>query len=176
MKLIDEKIEWVIAQHKNTNHMYAEYLPYEYHLRMVVGVFERFKHLVEEIKREDVKMACFAHDTIEDTRVTYNDVKSALGTYVADLVYSLTNEKGKTRKERANDKYYEGIRLEKYGVFVKMCDRIANVEYSKMSGGRMFEMIGLLFGALQQRVALQLLLHKGRELQIRQLEKLDRLK
>jgi (p)ppGpp synthase/HD superfamily hydrolase len=85
-------------------------------------------------------MACFAHDTIEDTRVTYNDVKSALGHYVADLVYALTNEKGKTRKERANDKYYEGIRSEKYGIFVKMCDRIANVEYSKMSGSRMFEM------------------------------------
>jgi (p)ppGpp synthase/HD superfamily hydrolase len=85
-------------------------------------------------------MACFGHDLIEDTRVTYNDVKSVLGHYVADLVYALTNEKGKTRKERANDKYYEGIRSEKYGIFVKMCDRIANVEYSKMSGSRMFEM------------------------------------
>ena len=140
MKSTEEKIKWVIAQHKNTNHMYAEYLPYEYHLRMVVGVFERFKHLVEEIRREDVKTVCFAHDIIEDTRVTYNDVKFALGAYVADLVYALTNEKGKTRKERANDKYYEGIRSEKYGIFVKMCDRIANVEYSKMSGSRMFEM------------------------------------
>lgn len=139
MKSIEEKIGWVITQHKNTNHMYAEYLPYEYHLRMVVGVFERFKHLVEEIKREDVKLACFAHDTIEDTRVTYNDVNVVLGTHVADLVYALTNEKGKTRKERANDKYYEGIKTEKYGVFIKMCDRIANVEYSKISGSRMFD-------------------------------------
>ena len=122
MKSTEEKIKWVIAQHKNTNHMYAEYLPYEYHLRMVVGVFERFKHLVEEIRREDVKTVCFAHDIIEDTRVTYNDVKFALGAYVADLVYALTNEKGKTRKERANDKYYEGIRSEKYGIFVKSLD------------------------------------------------------
>lgn len=140
MKSTEEKIRWVITQHKNTNHMYAEYLPYEYHLRMVVGVFERFKHLVEEIKREDVKMACFGHDLIEDARISYSDLKKELGHYVADLVYALTNEKGKTRKERANDKYYEGIRSEKYGIFVKMCDRIANVEYSKMSGSRMFEM------------------------------------
>jgi (p)ppGpp synthase/HD superfamily hydrolase len=139
MKLINEKIEWVIAQHKNTNHMYAEYLPYEYHLRMVVGVFERFKHLVEEIKRDDVKLACFGHDLIEDARISYSDLKKELGEGVADLVYALTNEKGKTRKERANDKYYEGIKTEKYGVFIKMCDRIANVEYSKISGSRMFD-------------------------------------
>jgi hypothetical protein len=71
--------------------------------------------------------------------VSYNDVNVVLGTHVADLVYALTNEKGKTRKERANDKYYEGIRTEKYGVFIKMCDRIANVEYSKISGSRMFD-------------------------------------
>ena len=98
MKLINEKIEWVIAQHKNTNHMYAEYLPYEYHLRMVVGVLERFKHLVEEIKRDDVKLACFGHDLIEDARISYSDLKKELGEGVADLVYALTNEKGKTRK------------------------------------------------------------------------------
>lgn len=140
MKTIEEKINWVLTQHKETNHKYDEYLPYEYHLRMVVGVYDKFKHLVEDIRREDVKLVCFAHDTIEDTRVTYNDVKNALGYYVAELVYALTNEKGKNRKERANDKYYQGIREIKYGVFVKMCDRIANVEYSKMSGSRMFEM------------------------------------
>jgi hypothetical protein len=52
----------------------------------------------------------------------------------------LTNEKGKNRKERANAKYYEGIRNTPYAVFVKICDRIANVEYSKHSGSRMYDM------------------------------------
>lgn len=135
-----EKIDWIIKQHKDTNHMYAEYLPYEFHLRMVVGVFEQFKYLVTETDHDEVRLACFAHDTIEDTRVTYNDVKEVLGYEVAEIVYALTNEKGKNRKERANDKYYEGIRSLKYGSFVKMCDRIANVQYSKMTGSRMFEM------------------------------------
>ena len=50
-----------------------------------------------------------------------------------------TNEKGKNRKERANDKYYEGIRNTPGAVFVKLCDRIANVQYSKMTGSRMFD-------------------------------------
>jgi (p)ppGpp synthase/HD superfamily hydrolase len=140
MKTMREKIDWIISQHRDTNHMYDTYLPYEFHLRMVVGVGEQFKHLVEDVKREDIKLACFGHDLIEDTRVTYNDVKEMLGYDAAELVYALTNEKGKNRKERGNDKYYKGIRDIKYAPFVKMCDRIANVQYSKMSGSRMFEM------------------------------------
>jgi hypothetical protein len=67
-------------------------------------------------------------------------VKNHLGQEAADIIYALTNEKGKNRKERANDKYYEGIRNTPGAVFVKLCDRIANVQYSKMTGSRMFEM------------------------------------
>lgn len=140
MKTMSEKIDWIVKQHKETNHMYDAYLPYEFHLRMVVGVYEKFKYLIEPISDTDVYLACWAHDTIEDTRVTYNDVKEVLGYEVAELVYALTNEKGKNRKERANEKYYKGIRQIKYAVFVKLCDRIANIEYSKMSGSRMFEL------------------------------------
>ncbi len=137
--------------------MYDTYLPYEFHLRMVVNVYEKFKHLLDgntEYATGDkianpvlqlsvshvVKLACWGHDLIEDTRVSYNDVKKVLGEGAADIIYAVTNEKGKNRKERANDKYYEGIRNTDGAVFVKLCDRIANVQYSKMTGSRMFDM------------------------------------
>jgi len=123
---------------------------------MVAHVGEKYKHLLEykEYYTGDVivnpelqvslrgacTLACWGHDLIEDCRVSYNDVKDALGQEVADIVYAVTNEKGKNRKERANDKYYEGIRNTPGAVFVKLCDRIANVQYSKMTGSRMFEM------------------------------------
>jgi (p)ppGpp synthase/HD superfamily hydrolase len=139
------KVDWVLEQHSSTNHMYDKYLPYEFHLRMVVNVYEKFKHLLNNHhgaidNQVNVYLACWAHDTIEDTRVSYNDVKENLGEGVADIVYAVTNEKGKNRKERANKKYYEGIKNTPGGVFVKLCDRIANVQYSKMTGSRMFEM------------------------------------
>jgi len=67
-------------------------------------------------------------------------VKNQLGEEVADIVYAVTNDKGKNRKERAGDKYYEGIRNTPGAVFVKLCDRIANVQYGKMTKSRMFEM------------------------------------
>lgn len=133
-----EKIQWCIDKHKNTNHFYDTYLPYEFHLRMVVEVFKKFKHLIEDA--DNIELACWGHDLIEDTRTSYNDCKEALGVEAADVIYAVSNEKGKNRKERANDKYYSGIRNTPNAVFVKLCDRIANVQYSKMSGSRMFEM------------------------------------
>lgn len=135
------KIEWVLSQHRDTNHMYDKYIPYEFHLRMVVEVAKKFQNLITYSKDLDaVMLGAWGHDLIEDTRVSYNDVKQELGEMAADIIYACTNEKGKNRKERANHKYYEGIRTTPYAVFVKLCDRIANVQYSKMMGSRMFEM------------------------------------
>jgi (p)ppGpp synthase/HD superfamily hydrolase len=90
--------------------MYDTYLPYEFHLRMVRSVGEQFKHLLvdEEYFTGDVivnpstqvstrhacMLACWGHDLIEDTRVSYNDVKEHLGQEAADIIYALTNEKG----------------------------------------------------------------------------------
>jgi (p)ppGpp synthase/HD superfamily hydrolase len=150
--------EWCIEQHKNTNHMYSEYLPYEFHLRMVAEVANDFKHLLDDTKdyftgedyrgpKQDqvtLKEAClravWGHDLIEDCRVSYNDVKNKLGQEAADIIYAVTNDKGKNRKERAGVKYYQGIRDTPGAVFVKLCDRIANVQYGKMTKSRMFEM------------------------------------
>jgi (p)ppGpp synthase/HD superfamily hydrolase len=125
---------------------------------MVNQVAQDFKHLLDDTKdyftgenyrgpKQDqvtLRTAClratWGHDLIEDCRVSYNDVKNHLGQEAADIVYAVTNEKGKNRSERANDKYYEGIRNTPGAVFVKLCDRIANVQYSKMTKSRMFEM------------------------------------
>lgn len=154
-----DKQQWCINKHNETNHMYDTYLPYEFHLRMVANVAKQFEHLLDnevdyftgkrEYDRGDditvtmrtaCNLAAWGHDLIEDTRVSYNDVKEVLGQEAADIIYAVTNEKGKNRKERANDKYYEGIRNTPGAVFTKLCDRIANVQYSKMTGSRMFEM------------------------------------
>jgi (p)ppGpp synthase/HD superfamily hydrolase len=135
----NDKIEWCIWQHKNTNHFYDTYLPYEFHLRMVVKVAQDFMHCAER-QWSELEIACWGHDLIEDTRVSYNDCKETLGEYVADIIYAVSNEKGKNRKDRANAKYYEGIRNTEGASFVKLCDRIANIQYSKMTQSKMFEM------------------------------------
>mgnify|MGYP006921281116 CR=1 FL=1 len=146
-----------IEAHESVNHKYGEGLPYAFHLRMVNRVAKQFSHLLDNTleyfsgeplshfnKGRSLQAVCldssWAHDLIEDARLTYNDVKDSLGIEVAEVVYALTNEKGRTRAERANEKYYQGIKSTKGATFVKLCDRIANVQYSQFIGSRMFEM------------------------------------
>lgn len=145
--------EKAFQAHADCNHKYADDLPYSFHLKMAAAVADQFKHLLSEERGHYVpeldlqlsyydiaKKAVYFHDAIEDARMTYNDVCSLIGEKAADVVYAVTNEKGKTRAERANDNYYQGIRETPLAVFVKLCDRIANVKYGQMVGSRMVEM------------------------------------
>ena len=156
----NEKIDWCIDRHRQTNHFYDQYLPYEFHLRMVYQVFKDYEHLLDNNihyfgegalsefrgskKRVTLRYACelavWGHDLIEDARASYNDVCDKLGEAPANIIFAVTNMRGKTRAERANAEYYRGIRETPGAVFVKLCDRIANVQYSKLTKSRMFEM------------------------------------
>lgn len=160
MEHILNYVDWCIECHRSTNHYYDKYLPYEFHLRMADHVGSQFDHLLDDnvdiqtgktraelehtrigfvSLRMAVKKAIWGHDLIEDARVSFNDCCKKLGKDAAEIVYAVTNEKGKNREERANDKYYAGIVAVPGAVFVKLCDRIANVQYGKMTGSSMFE-------------------------------------
>lgn len=125
--------------HSEVNQTYDS-KPYVYHLQMVYDYAVEFKDLIPQEILQEVLMACYLHDSIEDARKTYNDVKKLFGDTVAEIVYALTNEKGRTRKDRANEKYYEGIRTTQGASFVKICDRLANVNHSKSTNSRMLEL------------------------------------
>jgi len=126
--------------HDSVNQYYDKTLPYSVHLDMVASVVERY--INEVLSSEDDRLplifAAYYHDSIEDARLSYNDVTKKARQYMteqqaylaAEIVYALTNEKGRTRAERAGERYYEGIRTTPYAPFIKLCDRIANATYS----------------------------------------------
>jgi hypothetical protein len=126
--------------HQSVNQTYGDELPYGYHLDMVVSGISDFGHLVcaQEQDLLPLFFGGYYHDSIEDARLTYNDVmhvargflkeeQALIGT---EIVYALTNDKGRTRAERAGENYYRGIRQTPYAPFVKLCDRLANITYS----------------------------------------------
>ena len=124
-----------VEHHRNTNHKYGTF-DYAVHLWMVQDYAKSILqmsniqvHLTDQAM-QDILVACCAHDLIEDCRLTYNDVKEQFGKTVADITYALTNEKGKTRAERANEKYYKEMVKVPFAVFVKLCDRAANVTFA----------------------------------------------
>lgn len=134
-----EKAEFYARNcHRATNHMYGD-KPYEYHLEMVIAVAREFQHVLPEDDVDVALAGCWVHDAIEDARQTYNDVREATHERVADVAYALTNEKGRTRKERANEKYYAGIRGNLVFTFCKLCDRIANARHSRDTGSGMYQ-------------------------------------
>ena len=135
--------------HRSVAQTYGGYLPYEFHLRLTAAHVTRFGHLagIAPDELQTVYAAAYFHDSLEDARLSYNDLKrrleglNAQGCSIhveeaAEAVYALTNEKGRTREERANAHYYAGIRETRFAPFLKMCDRLANLRASTLYGIR----------------------------------------
>lgn len=131
---------FAIKAHHDTNHFYDEYIPYEFHLRMVVKAAKDFIYLIPVDKIYTVIAGAWLHDTIEDARQNYNSIKKISNQEVAEIVRAVTNYgRGRDRDERMPHFVYEDIKKTPFATFVKLCDRIANVQYSKMTGSSMFE-------------------------------------
>lgn len=132
---VDYSIDFVAKQfaieaHNSTNHLY-DGKPYEFHLQMVVDNAIEFLYLMEPEYQNKVIAACWLHDTIEDCRVTYNDIKQKFGEEIAEIVRACTHEvRGRNREERMSFEVYADIRRTNGALFVKLCDRLANVQYS----------------------------------------------
>lgn len=126
------------------NQKYAKKLPYSFHLEMVASQAYKFRELIPIEDDEDelfniILVSCWAHDSIEDARKTYNDILDYCGKEVAEIVYCCTEDKGKNREERHSDAFYQGLVNNKWATFVKLCDIIANVKFSLLSNSGMYD-------------------------------------
>ena len=101
--LISKARKFAINAHNNVNQEY-DGKSYETHLTIVSDYAEKYLHLfgpdISSNDKETILASAWLHDTIEDCRKTYNDIKTEFNVDVAEIVYSLTNEKGKNRKIR----------------------------------------------------------------------------
>lgn len=98
--------------------------PYIKHLEDVYKVLIRF-----EINDIDLLIAAFLHDAIEDGAASYNKIKNKFNINIAEIVYAVTDELGRNRKER-HIKTYPKIQGFLKATILKLADRIANLEFS----------------------------------------------
>ncbi len=89
--------------------------PYTYHLNKVYQNAVKFGGSSVE------RQVSWLHDVIEDTAMTEDQLQRIFGEKVAHLVDLLTNRSSK-------EETYKRIRTDPQAVFVKLCDRLANVE------------------------------------------------
>lgn len=136
--------------HDEVNQKYDGILPYGYHLKLTASYVSRYGYLVATGETDVLILyaAAFLHDAIEDARMSYHDMvrfirefnvegihlaagyRQEIERQVPEIVYALSNEKGRNREERANEAYYRGIRETPFAAFIKMCDRLANIQYT----------------------------------------------
>ena len=137
------------ALHQSVNQTYGDNLPYGFHLDMVAEGIRDYGHLVCASEADVVPLffGAYFHDSIEDARQSYHDITKRAQKFMnddqalmaAEIVFALTNDKGRTRAERAGERYFQGIRETAYAPFVKLCDRLANVTYSCTVDGGHFD-------------------------------------
>jgi (p)ppGpp synthase/HD superfamily hydrolase len=99
---------------------YGEH-PYIKHLDDVVGVLKRFGYDGKYV------VAAFFHDAMEDQGLKYKTLESKFGEEVAEMVYCVTDEMGRNRKEK-KQKTLPKTASNPDAVIIKLADRIANVE------------------------------------------------
>lgn len=117
---------WLFAEEAHRGQKYGHY-PYIYHLKKVYNVALNDLEL-DPTEDDDINilLACILHDVLEDTNTSYKTIKQEFGIVVADTVYDVTDELGKTRAEK-KAKTYPKIQSNRLAIIVKICDRIANV-------------------------------------------------
>lgn len=131
-----QNLKWVklFATNAHEGQRYGP-LPYTHHLQDVYETLLNF-----EIEDEDILIAAWLHDTIEDTADKPHPVKrkhihDMFGERVAALVWAVTDEGNGPRRE-VKARTYEKIKVVPGAVALKLADRIANVS----AGGSLIKM------------------------------------
>lgn len=100
--------------------------PYSVHLDLVVNWLAHFKYFNVD-DHQEVFIAAYLHDVVEDTKITLDEIEARFGSKVRNLVWRMTDEPGQNRKERKLNTY---PKITGIAEALKLADRITNVTYS----------------------------------------------
>lgn len=117
-ELVKSAMEFAARVHAHKT--YDEY-PYFKHLEDVAKVLWDYGY-----KSDVFQASAFLHDSMEDTGTSYSDLKKRFGEEIAEIVYCMTDEIGRNRKEK-KEKTLPKIRSNPDSIIVKIADRIANM-------------------------------------------------
>lgn len=125
-----EKLYGLAQDFASIVHFGQNYGTYQYthHLILVDHALGSFGFALDA--EPHLFVAAWLHDVIEDTSISYEQIVHGFGQKIGDIVYAVTNEAGKNRRER-HEKTYPKIRANRDALVIKLADRIANVEFSR---------------------------------------------
>lgn len=175
LPLIDINLENFIKYAKNQhdvecNQKYDKEYLYSLHLKSVAAQCQFYIDLVKPfLKTEHVTLdgkpvflsekciiaAAWGHDLIEDARQTYNDVVAKSNVFVGDIIFACTELRGKDRPERHGPEFIQGLKNSKLGLYVKLCDIIANTLFSMAHNSSMYKKYKKEFPHLKEELYIE---------------------
>lgn len=141
--------------HSNQKYGGRPYVLHLYDTALVLAEFGFSPYTADEDEQHDlecVAIAAFLHDIIEDSDLSYEDIRKEFGDKIADIVWAVTDEPGKNRRER-HAKTYPKIRADWRATAVKLADRIANIRNCLNENPRLLGMYVREWPEFKQAVA-----------------------
>jgi (p)ppGpp synthase/HD superfamily hydrolase len=134
------KIQKEIADksYKDSNCKYDGH-EYIHHINMVENYLIKYKSCFKQEEDYIVTIiASYYHDSIEDTKLSYNDIAENSNTIVADIVLSVTDIPSTNRLMK--HLLTMGKTVQDYrAIVLKLCDILANAKYSYEHGDPMYK-------------------------------------
>ena len=117
---------YAFAEKKHIGQTRQNGTPYIHHPIQVVEVIKQY--FSNHPKIDELMIAGYLHDTIEDTETTIDEIRLQFGHYVAHLVESVTNnEQLKQKMGKTNYLCDKMVNMDEDALNLKLCDRLANV-------------------------------------------------
>jgi hypothetical protein len=96
---------------------------------MVHDFYKKYEHYLTPEQSIIIEKALWFHDVEEDCGQSYYTISKIIGVEAADVVFNVTNEQGKSRKEKILKTLYKTSTTYE-STFLKICDRLANMTFS----------------------------------------------
>jgi guanosine-3',5'-bis(diphosphate) 3'-pyrophosphohydrolase len=123
LKLLLRALEFAARKHRDQRRKDRAASPYINHPIALASVLT----LEGGIADPRILAAALLHDTIEDTRTTYEELKAAFGARVAKTVLEVTDNKRQRKHTRKRLQVEHAPGLSRDAKLVKLADKICNV-------------------------------------------------
>lgn len=110
-------------KHRSCRRKDADATPYINHPLRVAQILTE-----SEIDDTDVLAAALLHDTIEDTKTTYEELVERFGPAVASLVAEVTDDKSLEKRERKDLQVQSAPHKSDGAKLIKLADKASNLE------------------------------------------------
>ncbi len=125
-QLVKNMARYAADAHRGQKRKYSG-APYVVHCGRVANLV-----MLQETTNDEDVAAGWGHDLIEDTTVTYADIRNRFGAVIADLIRELTNEpkdplKPMNRAERKKQQCEKMRGASERARVIKCCDRLDNL-------------------------------------------------